>query len=177
MASFGEAFTNEEIWDIAFYLMTLRRGFHPLEPAEQKFTLQQLATKNNKALIELLAHQKWQKPAPNFNALVDYCRQNPPQPATDEYIAIAERLLKQSLAAYVRGDSALANQYAYDAYWQGFEMIERNLQFPLYRRFEIILGDYNLCIETAGQHEEARRHLKMMLEILQHIRKGKGWRS
>jgi hypothetical protein len=86
-------------------------------------------------------------------------------------------LLKQSLAAYARGDSALANQYAYDAYWQGFETIERRLQFPLYRRFEIILGDYNLCIETPGQHEEARRHLKMMLEILQHIRKGKGWRS
>jgi len=177
MASFGEAFTSEEIWDLAFYLMTLRRDFHAPESAEQKFTLQQLATKNNKELIALLAPPKRQKPTPDFNALVDYCRQNPPQPTTDEYIAITERLLKQSLAAYTRGDSALANLYAYDAYWQGFETIERRLQFPLYRRFEIILGDYNLCIETPGQHEEARRHMKLMLEILQHIRKGKGWRS
>jgi len=177
MASFGEAFTNEEIWDIAFYLMTLRRDFHAPESAAQKLTLQQLATKNNKELLALLTQQNRQKPAPDFKALADYCRQNPPQPTAEEYIAITERLLKQSLAAYVRGDSALANLYAYDAYWQGFETIERRLQFPLYRRFELILGDYNLCIETSGQHEKARRHMKMMLEILQHIRKGKGWRS
>jgi high-affinity iron transporter len=177
MASFGEAFTHEEIWDIAFYLMTLRRDFHAPESAEQKLTLQQLATKNNEELLTLLAQQNRQKTAPDFKALVDYCRQNPPQPTAEEYIAITEKLLNQSFAAYVRGDSALANHYAYDAYWQGFETIERRLQFPLYRRFEIILGDYNVCIETPGQHQKARRHIKMMLEILQHIRKGKGWRS
>lgn len=175
MAAFGEAFTADERWDLAFYVMTLRRDFKALPEAEQKFTLQQLATKNNTELITLLAPQKLS--ASTSAALVDYCRENPPTPTTEEYIDITERLLKQSLAAYVRGDSALANQMAYDAYWQGFELIERNLQFPLYRRFEIILGDYNLCLEAHGQEKTAREHMKAMLEILQHIRKGRGWRT
>jgi len=177
MASFVESFTADERWDLAFYVMTLRRDFAALPAAEQKFTLQQLATKNNTELIALLAPQKWPKPAPDLKMVLDYCRKNPPQPTTAEYIAITERLLKQSLAAYVQGDSAMANQLAYDAYWQGFELIERHLQFPLYRRFEIILGDYNLSLETRGQEKLAREQMKLMLEILQHIRKGRGWRT
>ena len=177
MASFAESFTADERWDLAFYIMTLRRDFNALPAAEQKFTLQQLATKNNTELIDLLTHQKLPKPAPNFQALADYCRKNPPQPTAEEYIAITERLLKQSLAAYTSGDSAMANQLAYDAYWQGFELIERNLQFPLYRRFEIILGEYNLSLEAHGQEKLAREQMKLMLEILQHIRKGRGWRA
>jgi len=177
MASFTESFTADERWDLAFHVMTLRRDFAALPAAAQRFTLQQLATKNNTELIDLLAQQKLPKPAPPRQALVDYCRKNPPQPTTAEYIAITERLLKQSLAAYTSGDSAMANQLAYDAYWQGFELIERNLQFPLYRRFEIILGDYNLSLETPGQEKLAREQMKLMLEILQHIRKGRGWRA
>lgn len=177
MASFAESFTADERWDLAFYVMTLRRDFNELPEAEQKFTLQQLATKNNTELIDLLTHQKLPKPAPNLQRMVDYCRKSPPQPTTAEYIAITERLLKQSLAAYTSGDSAMANQLAYDAYWQGFELIERNLQFPLYRRFEILLGDYNLSLETHGQEKLAQAQMKLMLEILEHIRKGRGWRA
>lgn len=177
MASFAESFTADERWDLAFYVMTLRRDFDALPAAEQRFTLQQLATKNNTQLLELLTQQKLPKPAPNLRALVDYCRKNPPQPTNEEYIAITESLLKQSLAAYTHGDSAMANQLTYDAYWQGFELIERNLQFPLYRRFEIVLGDYNLFLETRGQEKKAQEQMKLMLEILQYVRKGKGWQT
>jgi high-affinity iron transporter len=181
MPSFAEAFTKEECWDIAFYLMTLRRNFNPSHPVEPttdfKLTLQQLATKNNQELAAILAQQNRRKPAPDFNGLVDYQRQNPPQPAIEEYLAITEKLLKQSLLAYSRGDSAAANQYAYDAYWHGFESIERKLQYPLYTRFEQIYGDYNSCIEKPRQSEQAKALMKMMLDILHHIRKGKGWRS
>lgn len=177
MASFAEAFTADERWDLAFYVMTLRRDFNALPAAEQQFTLQQLATQNNHELLALLRRQKLPHSASELPALVDYCRNNPPQPTNEEYIAITERLLKQSLAAYVRGDSALANQLSYDAYWQGFELIERHLQFPLYRRFESIFGDYNVCLEMHGQEKQAREHMRLMLEILQHIRKGRGWRT
>jgi high-affinity iron transporter len=181
MPSFAEAFTKDECWDIAFYLMTLRRDFRPFQaeepPIDYKLTLQQLATKNNPELAAILARQNRRKPAPDFHALADYYRQNPPQPEMNEYLDITEKLLKQSLSAYARGDSAAANQLAYDAYWNGFETIERNLQYPLYTRFEQIYGDYNTCIEKRGQLQQAKALMKMMLDILQHIRKGKGWRS
>lgn len=184
MPAFAEAFTNEEQWDIAFYLMTLRRDFRPAlfseSVAPPKLTLQQLATKTNQELAAILAkqnHRARQEPSPDLTALVDYCRQNPPQPAMDEHIAITEKLLKQSLSAYVRGDSARANLAAYDAYWQGFEPIEHKLQHPLYTKFEQIFGDYNSCIEVQGQQKKAEALMKMMFDILHHIRKGKGLRS
>jgi high-affinity iron transporter len=184
MPAFAEAFTNEEQWDLAFYLMTLRRDFRPSHLAGQatdpKLTLQQLATKNNKELAAILTKQNRnsrQEPSLDITALVDYCRQNPPQPAMDEYLAITEKLLKQSLSAYARGDSARANLFAYDAYWQGFEPIEHKLQHPLYTRFEQLYGDYNSCIETRGQLKKAETLMKMMLDILHHIRKGKGLRT
>ncbi len=181
MPAFAESFTNEEQWDLAFYLMTLRRDFHPLAPAtEPKLTLQQLATKNNGELAAILAQQKRnsrRQSSPDIKALVDYCRQNPPQPVMGEYLAITEKLLKQSLSAYVHEDSAHANLSAYDAYWQGFEPIEHKLQHPLYTKFEQVFGDYNSCIETRGQQKQAEALMKMMLEILHHIRKGKGLRS
>jgi high-affinity iron transporter len=181
MPAFAEAFTNEELWDLAFYLMTLRRDFRPQAPAmAPKLTLQQLATKTNQELMAILAKQKRnsrREPSPDLTALVDYCRQKPPQPAMAEHLAIAEKLLKQSLSAYARGDSARANLAAYDAYWQGFEPIEQKLQYPLYTKFEQIFGDYNSCIEIRGQQKKAEALMKMMLDILRHVRKGKGLRS
>ncbi|MGH7597582.1 MAG: c-type cytochrome, partial [bacterium] len=108
MPAFADAFTNEEHWDLAFYLMTLRRDFRPThleEPAAApKLTLQQLATKTNQELVAILAkqnHSSRRKTSPDLAALVDYCRRNPPQPAMHEYLAITEKLLKQSLSAYV----------------------------------------------------------------------------
>ncbi|MGH7455368.1 MAG: c-type cytochrome, partial [bacterium] len=184
MPAFAEAFTNEEQWDLAFYLMTLRRDFrrpHLAGPAtDPNLTLQQLATKNNRELAAILVQQNRssrREPSLDLDALVDYCRQNPPQPAMAEYLVITENLLKQSLSAYVRGDSARANLSAYDAYWQGFEPIEQKLQYPLYSKFEQIFGDYNSCIETRGQLKKAEALMKMMFDILHHIRKGKGLRS
>lgn len=180
MAAFGEAFTPEERWDLAFYLMTLRRDFRPEAPAaDPQLTLKELATHNNRELAALLTPpgRVWRHPLLELTAIIDYARKNPPQPTTDEYLAITERLLKQSLAAYARGDSAQANLFAYDAYWQGFEMIEGKLQYSLYNKFERIFGDYNTCIEKAGQLKQAQALMKMLLDILQHIRQGKGWRS
>lgn len=181
MPAFAEAFTHEEQWDLAFYLMTLRRDFRPQAPATApKLTLQELATKTNQELAAILTKQKRNSrrgPSPDLTALVDYCRQNPPQPAMSEYLAITEKLLKQSLSAYGRGDSARANLSAYDAYWQGFEPIEQKLQHPLYTKFEQIFGDYNSCIETRAQIKKAETLMKMMFDILHHIRKGKGLRS
>jgi high-affinity iron transporter len=181
MPAFAEAFTNAEQWDLAFYLMTLRRDFRPQAPATvPKLTLQELATKTNKELAAILAkqnHSSRRKTSPDLAALIDYCRQNPPPPAMDEHLALAEKLLKQSLSAYAHGDSARANLAAYDAYWQGFEPIEQKLQYPLYTKFEQIFGDYNSCIEMRGQQKQAEALMKMMLDILHHIRKGKGLRS
>ncbi|MGH7457167.1 MAG: c-type cytochrome, partial [bacterium] len=56
MPSFSEAFAPRQRWNLAFYLMTLRRDFQPMAPATpRKLTLQQLATKNNVELKAFLS--------------------------------------------------------------------------------------------------------------------------
>jgi high-affinity iron transporter len=181
MPAFAEAFTNEERWDLAFYLTTLRRDFHPLAAeVNPPLTLQQLATKSNQELVDILARQshvarqgRWFE----LNSIIDYCRQTPPQPTANEYLDLAERLLKQSLAAYARRDSARANMLAIDAYLQGFEPIERELQYETRHKFERTHMAYQYCMERSGQLAQAKTLLEIMLDILRQIRKGKGWDS
>jgi len=181
MASFAEAFTPEQRWNLAFYLMTLRRDFQPLAAAvAPKLSLRQLATKNNLELADILSYQqRLQRPDSMLQRprLVDYCRQNPPELAMDEHLAIAEKRLKQSLAAHERADSAMAIQLAEEAYWLGFEPIERKLLSRVYLKFERAHTEYHWCIEEKGAPEPARALVQDMLEILQQIRGQRGLRG
>ena len=173
MPSFAQAFTPDECWNVAFYLMTLRRDFQPLAPAPQKFTLRELATKNNHELLPILASQNHRQRADSSFRFIDYWRQNPPELTLEEYVTITETHLKQSLAAYLRSDSALAKLLADDAYWLGFEPIERKLLPKAYLKFERLIAELHDCIEAWGSHKKARTLVKSMLGILQQIRRQK----
>jgi len=181
MASFAEAFTPEQRWNLAFYLMTLRRDFQPLaSTASQKLSLRQLATKNNFELADILSYQqRLQRPDSMLqrHRLVDYCRQNPPELTIDEHLTMTETRLKQSLAAHARTDSAAAMQLAEEAYWLGFEPIERKLLSRVYLKFERTHTEYHWCIEEKGSPERARALVRDMLEILQQIRGQRGLRG
>ena len=174
MPSFAEAFTAAQRWDLAFHLMTLRRDFHPLaSEVKQEFTLQQLATKDNLELAAILSHQvrsAGREPALDLNHFVDFCRKNPPQLTMEEHLAMVERMLLQSLAAYLRTDSVRAIQFAEEAYWQGFEPIERKLRSVVNNQFERAHTEYHWCIEEPGHAQQARALVKAMLEILHQIR-------
>ncbi len=181
MPSFSEAFAPRQRWNLAFYLMTLRRDFQPEAPATpQKLTLQQLATKNNVELQTLLSSRNGLPHADSSNHLastVDYYRQNPPRLTVDEYLTIAETGLNQSLAAYQRADSLLAMQAVEEAYWQGFESIEVILPPQIYLEFERAHLEYRACIEEKRPPEKARAAAKSMFKTLQQIRKQKFTRT
>lgn len=181
MASFAEAFTPEQRWNLAFFLMTLRRDFQPLAtPGAPLLTLRQLATKNNSELAEIFSYQQrtrqpdavWQP-----QRLVDYCRQNPPDLPMDESITLAEEKLRQSFAAFVRADSAAAIQLAEEAYWLGFEPIERRLLSRVYLQFERTHTEYHWCVEENGSREKAQELVRKLLKILQDIRGQRGLRQ
>ena len=181
MASFAEAFTPEQRWNLAFYLMTLRRDFQPLAATgAPPLTLRQLATKNNSELAEIFAYQQrtrqpdaaWQP-----QRFVDFCRQNPPDLSMGESIALAEKKLQQSFAAFVRADSAAAIQLAEEAYWLGFEPIESKLLSRVYLQFERLHTEYHWCLEENGPHEKAQALVRELLKILQDIRGQRGLRQ
>jgi len=181
MPAFAEALTSEQRWNLAFYLMTLRRDFQPRPPATPvHFTLRQMATKNNVDLAAALSYQyhlpRQQQP-PDMQAIIDYFRLHPPELTIEENLAIAEKLLKQSLSAYLRADSAQAIQLAEAAYWQGFEPIERKLLSRVNNKFERTHTEYHWCLEAPGKHQEAKTLVNKLLEILQEIRRQRGFRS
>jgi S1-C subfamily serine protease/mono/diheme cytochrome c family protein len=73
MPSFGDAYSEDQRWDVAFYAMTLRVEFAPRRPAAgQPFTLDELAASSNR---ELLARLRKKQPdaAPEH---VDWVRVN-----------------------------------------------------------------------------------------------------
>jgi high-affinity iron transporter len=181
MPSFAAAFTTDEVWELAFYLMTLRCDFQPYAPPGMRpFSLAQLATQNNIELAASLTRTNrftGQNGAPTADQIVDYFRQNPPSLTIDEYTTIAENLLRQSLSSYLQADSARAIELADNAYWYGFEPIENKLVSQVYLKFEKLHSEYHWCLETPGQSKKAKTLAQALIKILQQIRSGKGLRS
>ena len=173
MPAFSEALDPRMRWNLAFYLMTLRRDFQPAAPATpQKFTLQDLATKSNAELIAMLSPQNHRLHADSASPLkqvADYYRQNPPELTREDYMAITEAGLKRSLAAYLSTDFAYAAQLAQNAYWDGFEFMEDDLPSRIYIAFERAHAEYQSCIEAKGPPAKARASIKTMLKILRQI--------
>lgn len=75
MPSFQEAFSRQEAWDIAFYIMTLRNGFNP-KPSGRSlgFTLTDLVTKSDFDLMEEIAEKGEQG---EMSSAIDYLRSRP----------------------------------------------------------------------------------------------------
>lgn len=177
MPSFSEALDARIRWNLAFYVMTLRRDFQPVAPATpQKLTLQDLATKSN---ADLAATLLLPKPLPRAaaTAIVDYYRQNPPELTMNDYLVITENGVKRSWKAYQRGDSAHAVQLIYEAYWDGFEFMEGELLKETNRAFERAFAEYLSCIEKKAAPEAVEIPIKAMRKILQQIRNRQGWQN
>ncbi|MGH7785935.1 MAG: c-type cytochrome, partial [Candidatus Binatia bacterium] len=73
MPSFAPAYTDEQRWDVAFYLMTLRTEFEPKRPPEEPdVPLDELAAHSNVELLDRL-RQRWPAASPRE---VDWLRAN-----------------------------------------------------------------------------------------------------
>jgi S1-C subfamily serine protease/mono/diheme cytochrome c family protein len=77
MPSYRGAYSADELWAIAFFVMTLRQGFDPRPPAQPlPLTLEDLARHSNQELLERWPAQH----AATTLAYVDHYRLTPPGP-------------------------------------------------------------------------------------------------
>jgi high-affinity iron transporter len=174
MPSFDQAFTAKQRWNLAFYLMTLRRDFRPQPPLpNQRLTLRQLATLSNLDLEKILSAQAdstGDASTPAASGVVDYFRLHFPQLTTEEYLTIAERRLRQSFAAYRHNDGAKALQLALDAYLHGFEPIELQLDASMKTEIESAFHHYSRCLEERQPHAPTKASLNELLGKLNKAR-------
>lgn len=138
MPTFSEVISSQERWDIAFYLMTIKQaseGDRPLP--KEKFSLRELATLSNAELARRLAMQRVTEfeRSPAADSIlqsafvdIDLLRRQPPRTAVNERLAFARQELEKSLQAYQSGDSKKAGALALEAYVDGIENIELELQ-------------------------------------------------
>ncbi len=129
MPSHYDALDPQRRWDIAFYLMTLRRGFRPVRPeGDIPVSERQLATLSNQALVADLVSQarNGRNPVDSlyWEGVVDYLRAHPPEMRPNDRLAYAEQHLAMSYTAYEKGRLAAALNHAVDAYLNGIEPIE-----------------------------------------------------
>jgi len=121
MPSHLESLSDQERWDIAFYVMTLRDGFNPVPPSNLlPVTLKSLAVHSNEELVAQLANNGAEPPV----SYIDYYRENPPGASVQDLLVLAAQKLQQSSEAYGQGRVDLALKLALDAYLEGVEPIE-----------------------------------------------------
>ena len=121
MPSHLESLSDQERWDIAFYIMTLRDGFNPVPPSNLlPVTLKSLAVHSNEELVAQLGNNGVEAKV----AYIDYYRENPPGASLQDLLMLAAQKLQQSSEAYGQGRVDLALKLALDAYLEGVEPIE-----------------------------------------------------
>lgn len=77
MPSYRQAFTPQQRWDVAFYLMTLREDFAPQQPdRDYEISLKDLATRSNAQLLERLESGNGNT-SPTLLRILDYLRGHP----------------------------------------------------------------------------------------------------
>jgi high-affinity iron transporter len=130
MPSHQQALSDQQRWDIAFYLMTLRQGFNPRPPTgDVKFSVNELAGASN---TELAAKLKFEAASnideSNLLSTVDYFRHNPPGISVEEKLTYTKQKLLESFESYKRNDFASALNAITDAYLAGVEPLEAQLK-------------------------------------------------
>ncbi|NUO83082.1 c-type cytochrome [candidate division KSB1 bacterium] len=172
MPAFGEAFSSEQSWSVAFYVMTLRRGFAPQSPRfDINFSLQQLAVQTNIELQRSLSRDAQASKLSTQQVVntIDYYRSRLPQLSLTEHVMIAKTKWRQSLVCYQNGDSTQALAHLVDGYMEGFEPIEAFLANKVYLRVERLVTEYRWCVEEKGSFDKAAAFIEEMIAILEEI--------
>ncbi|MFQ5640592.1 MAG: FTR1 family protein [bacterium] len=175
MPSYQDGLTDQQRWDTAFYLMTLRKGFSPDRPdRDYKLYGMELSIQTNKELIQYIKSQhsselQTSADSSHWLSLVDYIRQNPPELKPSERLFYTEQKLNNSFAAYESGQPVQAIQFCLDAYLKGIEPIEPHIfqrESALVTKIEKEFGAYRRSLklgEPLTQVEKRYRELQKSL--------------
>ncbi len=166
MPSHLESLSDQERWDIAFFVMTLRDGFDPVPPSNLlPVTLKSLAVHSNEELVAQLAHNGTELQV----AYIDYYRENPPGASLQDLVVLAAQKLHQSSEAYGQGRVDLALKLALDAYLEGVEPIEPALaqrDRGLALELEAQLGRYRMDLSNGVSVEAVGERRQSVQELL-----------
>ena len=166
MPSHLESLSDQERWDIAFFIMTLRKGFNPVPPSTLlPVTLKNLAVHSNEELLGQLANSGVEAQV----AYIDYYRENPPGASLQDLLVLAAQKLQQSSEAYEQGRVDLALKLALDAYLEGVEPIEpalaqedRGLTVELETQF----ARYRMDLSNGASVEAVNARCKSVQELM-----------
>ncbi len=151
---------EEERWELAYYLFTLRQG--PCGHAPPKVTLEKLAT----ATDEQLAAQYGV-------AEVACLRQRPPHLDEEESLLLARGQIEQAMKLSAAGDHSGARRLVLDAYLQGLEPVEprlRSRNAGLVDELEAGFQQTRLAAERSSPHFADQGH--QLLTLIDRTRRG-----
>jgi high-affinity iron transporter len=166
MPSFDAAYSPDERWDVAFFLMTLRDDFAPEPPAEASpLTVRELAMFSDEEIG--VSHGL------SVNAL-DYYRSAIPETAEDELLRMAQRKLEESFGAFQNGDPQAAVRLSMEAYLEGIEPAEATLisiDARLVRSIERELAQYRAALREGAPGDEIAARLDRLRSLTEQARR------
>ncbi|MFQ5738041.1 MAG: FTR1 family protein [Acidobacteriota bacterium] len=172
MPSHKESLSESARWDIAFYVMTLRRDFKPdLLESRPSPSLKELATRSND---ELAAQWSGQGRGMGRGG-IDHYRQNPPGPSPSDLLQLSIETLGQSFQAYRRGETGRALRLSLDAYLYGVEPVESSLvrkDSRLVSRLERRFALYRDALRSGATSETAGAELETLSKEIEEVRGG-----
>ncbi len=174
MASF-DTLSPAERWDLAFYVFRLGHEGDATRPA--KLPMSELAGLSNREILATLRSHGEADPAA---ALAHLRRETPFEaPAAGATAQHAQRLVSDAVAAYAAGRREEAQRLAIDAYLQGFEPLEPQLQASDPQgvtRVESAFGALRSAM-ARGEKEAVKARGDELQALLFAIAEGEGRRS
>ena len=179
MPSHEQAFSAQERWNIAFYLMTLRKDFSPQTPKQNyDITVKDLAVSSNQDLIHRLITKSqsglWAASEESlWLSIVDYLRQNPPRISPAERILFTQQKLSQSLSSYQNGQSDRAFKLAIVAYLEGIEPLEPQIlqrEPSLVSSLEQEFYKYRSDLKLGVQNLQIKQQYRKLLNVLEDVK-------
>lgn len=125
MPSHLESFSDQERWNVAFFIFTFRQSFSPAPPGSPlPISLKDLATHSSEDLVS-----QFSDPGRDVRiAHIDFYRQNPPGASLEELLLLAEQKLEKGKDSYHSGNLEQALRFTLDAYLEGVEPVEPALR-------------------------------------------------
>ena len=176
MASFA-ALNEEQRWQVAFYLFTLRwspdaarSGAQLIKDKNVPAELQSVATLATQSDQELLEQIKtFVASDTEAMAMLAYLRRGLVETKASDPLAIARAYLRESVELYQKGDKEKAYQKSVDAYIDGYDLAEPALfakDMTFGRNLETQFTEFRNAIKQGLPADEIqKRHLEMEAKL------------
>jgi len=160
--------SDEEVWNVAFYLMTLRYESNP----DKNFTEEILKNRFTSITLEQIATMSDQELSANYKATkgdLAILRYSQPEEGKGQFIDAALKYIDESLLASRDGNYEEAERLSTLAYLEGIEPIEKQLRSTdpgLMQRLEEQMGKTRKTIAAHGSLSAVSDSLKESKKLI-----------